>query len=397
MNCRNLKMVDNFLSPVLKKDFNPAWFLTPVLPPITVPSEDFKEWTDDDERVFAFWQGEKGSKYTKEDYMDFLHSINNEFNREEVFVKLEEGLEAFGKLLSCMKQFPNYNFIKDLDEAYTLEENVIMKEFFKFGVKFVKKREVGVKKFLSFVKKYDIEADESVQLSQLVDSMDEIEKVSNTDRDQEIVDKAVDLVTVAEASNNNPESPVVEELTAVDRSKRRKKSKRSKEKRQDRLLRFHQKLVEVSGLPPSRLMLEQTPKSSMDLVKLNRRRLDFGVDSNNCDLMPGKQEPPQPQIKQPGAVTSLGSNGAGTTSNLNCNAMLCSSSTGPPQVSSSGGCAWSEARPVVGQRFVGSNFLNYSGRSDASPLWVTEWNNPRQGSIGVFSGYMNKHCCAPVL
>ena len=67
--------------------------------------------------VFAFWHGEKGSKYTKEDHMDFLHSINHEFNREEVFVKLEEGLEAFGKLLSCMKQFPNYNLIKDLDEA----------------------------------------------------------------------------------------------------------------------------------------------------------------------------------------------------------------------------------------------------------------------------------------
>ena len=145
-------------------------------------------------------------------------------------------------------------------------------------------------------------------------------------------------------------------------------------------------------------MLEQTPTPSMDLVKLNRRRLDFGVDSNKCDLMPGKQEPPQPQIKQPGAVTSLGSNGAGTTSNLNCNSMLCSSSTSPPQVSSSGGCAWSEARPEVGQGFVGSNFQNYPGGSDASPLWVTEWNNPQQGSTGVFNGYMNQTslCSSPL-
>ena len=39
-----------------------------------------------------------------------------------------------------MKQFPNYNLINDLDESYTLEENAIMKEFVKFGVKFVKKR-----------------------------------------------------------------------------------------------------------------------------------------------------------------------------------------------------------------------------------------------------------------
>ena len=40
---------------------------------------------------------------------------------DEVFVKLEEGFEEFGKLLSCMKQFPNYNLSKDLDVAYTVE------------------------------------------------------------------------------------------------------------------------------------------------------------------------------------------------------------------------------------------------------------------------------------
>ena len=68
--------------------------------------------------------------------MDFLRIINHDFNMDEVFAKLEEGLEAFGKLQSYMKQFPNYNLINDLDESYTLEENAIMKEF----VKFVKKR-----------------------------------------------------------------------------------------------------------------------------------------------------------------------------------------------------------------------------------------------------------------
>ena len=170
------------------------------------------------------------------------------------------------------------------------------------------------------------------------------------------VDGAVHSDTVAEASNNNPESPVVEEQTAVRRNKRRKKSKskRSKEKRQDRLLKFHQKLVEVSGLLPSRLMLEQTPKSNR--VELNRRRLDFDMSSNNCDLRPGKEEPPwpQPQIKQPNTtVTSLGSNEAGTTSNLNSYSMLCSSSTSPPQVSY--GNAGSDARPQQ---------------------WMTDWNYP---------------------
>ena len=154
-----------------------------------------------------------------------------------------------------------------------------------------------MKNFISFLKKYDLEAEESYQMTQQVDSnMDET--VSDADRDQEMlkktpvdqVDGAVHSDTVAEASNNNPESP---EQTAVRRNKGRKRSKRSKEKRKDRLLRFHQKLVEVSGLLPSRLMLEQTPKSNR--VELNRRRLDFDMSSNNCDLTPGKQEPPWPQ------------------------------------------------------------------------------------------------------
>ena len=189
------------------------------------------------------------------------------------------------------------------------------------------------------------------------------------------VDGAVHPDTVAEASNNNPESPVVEEQTAVGRNKRRKRNKRSKEKRQDRLLKFHQKLVEVSGLLPSRLMLEQTPKSNR--VELNRRRLDFDMSSNNCDLTPGMQEPPWPK---PDIVTSFGSNEAGTTSNLNCYSMLCSSSTNPSQVS----------------------YGNNAGGSDARPQqWMTDWNYPQhfqQGSTGVSSGYMQQPslCSSPV-
>ena len=53
------------------------------------------------------------------------------------------------------------------------------------------------------------------------------ETVSDADRDQEMlkktpvdqVDGAVHSDTVAEASNNNPESPVVEEQTAARRNK----------------------------------------------------------------------------------------------------------------------------------------------------------------------------------
>ena len=96
-------------------------FLSPVRLPIHVPPEDFKEWTKHDDCDFAFWQGKGDSKCTNQNYMDFLHIVNSEFNIDEVFVKLEEGFEASGKLLSCMKQFPNYNLSKDLDVACTLE------------------------------------------------------------------------------------------------------------------------------------------------------------------------------------------------------------------------------------------------------------------------------------
>ena len=99
------------------------------------------------------WHGKEDSKYTKQDYIDLLHIVYSEFNIDEVFVKLEEGFEAFGNLLSYMKQFPNYNLHKDLEESYNSEENVITKEFIKFGYKFVKKCVNGVYNFLGFVNK----------------------------------------------------------------------------------------------------------------------------------------------------------------------------------------------------------------------------------------------------
>ena len=158
-----------------KMECNPLVFQGSRLPPFCVPPEQLTSWTDRDEEDYKFWVT-KDSKYTRDDYRPYLLSLNEEFNMGEVdYVKLEEGLEAFGKLLSCMKQFPNYNLSKDLDEAYIFEENAIMKEFIKFGVKFVKKRDAGVKKFRSFIKKYDLEAEESALLSQQMDSnMDEL-------------------------------------------------------------------------------------------------------------------------------------------------------------------------------------------------------------------------------
>ena len=73
--------------------------------------------------------------------------------------------------------------------------------------------------------------------------------------------------------------PDVEEVTVNDEvvdtpvNKKGKSScSRRKEKRRKRLLKYHQKLVDTKGLPPSRLM-QQNPGLSSDLVNLRRRNL----------------------------------------------------------------------------------------------------------------------------
>jgi hypothetical protein len=86
------------LSPILQKA-NTAVFQLPTLPPFCIPPEDFDLWSDQNEREFQFWQGENGRQNTKDDYMDFLYTIHKDFNMDKVFSKLEEGLEAFEKLV----------------------------------------------------------------------------------------------------------------------------------------------------------------------------------------------------------------------------------------------------------------------------------------------------------
>ena len=49
------------------------------------------------------------------------------------------------------------------------------------------------------------------------------------------------------------------------KSQRKKKKRRSKEKHKERLLKFHQKLVKTSGLPPRRLMEQK--RTSLDNIK----------------------------------------------------------------------------------------------------------------------------------
>ena len=288
-------------------------------PPFNVPPEEVSTWTDKDELEYKFWLG-IGSRNTRDDYRQFLLSLNIEYDMDEVFNQIDVGLEAFEKLVACMKEFPKYNLNKDLDQSYPKDSN-IFKEFIKCGV--------------DFVTAYPYEKESDCE--------------SEPEKDNHRQSDTIEM----EAKEVLEEKPRDEFVTTVKEHKSRKRNKRNQEKRNDRLLKFHQKLVLVSGLPPSRLMLQQTPKPGRDLGSLKRRKLVFEDDDENPDLMPVKEEAtsPKPTVKQPETVTPPETCGIGATSNYNYNPMLCSTSASQVHWPGGYGCAnmtgntqWSEAR-----------------------------------------------------
>ena len=56
--------------------------------------------------------------------------MNTGFNMEDVFDRIDSGLEAFEKLVDFMKNFPNYDLNKDLELMYPKESGVF-KDFIK--------------------------------------------------------------------------------------------------------------------------------------------------------------------------------------------------------------------------------------------------------------------------
>ena len=366
---------------------NPLVLQGSQLPPFYVPPKQLTSWSDRDEMDYKFWL-DKGKKHTRDDYRQYLLSLNDEFGMEDAaYVKLEEGLEVFGKIVSCMKQFPHYKLGEDLDKAYIFEGNAIMKEFIKFGVEFVKKHDTDVKKFLSFIQKH--KSEESTLLSQQEDSnMVENEKTP--------VGEAVQLDMTVKASNNSNEF-----VTPVSaREKRKERNKKTREKRTARLLKFHEKLVVVSGLPPSRLMLQQTPKPGRDLGSLKRRKLDFEVDVLTPNLMPVKEEVPSPKpaVIKPEAVTHP--SGTRSNSSYNPNPLLCSSSARqvhcPGAAWKTGTPHWSEARPGSQVTPVYSNQpqLSPTGMSSITPQTLTLCSCPQ--CCGSWTG-MSQPPPTPVL
>lgn len=91
-------------------------------------------WDERHERDFISWKSRVGNKkLTKEDFRNYILNIKNEFDMEDVFDKLETGLEAFEKIVALSSKLPKYNLPYDLDETYEEEGNQIVKEFIKFA------------------------------------------------------------------------------------------------------------------------------------------------------------------------------------------------------------------------------------------------------------------------
>jgi hypothetical protein len=196
---------------------------------------------------------------------------------EDTLDKIEVGLEAFEKLLALAtgmsKVKKDYDVFKEIEYTYNQEGHQIVKDFIKMGLELVR----GHPDCFTKQPEFNVKFQESVQLSQM-DSAHE------------------GMDTLHRTHVKAPKEEVA--METKQSSSRKNKSKRSKEKRKNRLLKFHQKLVQMSGLPPSRLMLEQTPLSNKNMAKLNRKKLNF------YDLTPGPAHgpPPIPAVPAPAAA-----------------------------------------------------------------------------------------------
>ena len=110
-------------------------------PPYLVPPSDHNLWVELEERNYRSWKSiPSNSNLTKDDYRNHIIDINNEFDMEDVFDRLDSGFEAFEKLVTFCSKQPKYSLVKDLDRMYFGEENFIVKDFIKWGEKFVRTR-----------------------------------------------------------------------------------------------------------------------------------------------------------------------------------------------------------------------------------------------------------------
>ena len=155
---------------------------------------------------------------------------------EEAYDHIEAGLDAFEKLILCTQKFPKFNLDEELDTVY--EDLAIVKDFVKWGVK--------------FVKNYQIDANDTVDINA------ELSQFSNECQKDSLEGKG---------DKTDTTTPVVSKEAGTMKTKKKRKQKR----RQERLLKFQEQLVTTSGLPPSKLMEKRLSQSlsGLDKVKMS--------------------------------------------------------------------------------------------------------------------------------
>ena len=314
-----------------------------------------------------------------------------------------------------MNLFPNYDLKEDLEESYVEKENAIVKKFIKTGISFVKKNSVNVKNFISYMKineeacdniienvpVSEINSDTSVaELSQFGFSPDAI-KTPNIN--SEVSDDSPtepggqpevgnDMLNNSKEQDENIHLGQVDSMDTPIRTPKMKKKRRNKEQRQKRLLKFQQKLVKTSGLPPSRLM-EQ--KNSLDLFKRNLQDEFANLESTDLTPHAAPISPAAPVVPLPVApvqaqgapppAPSAGLQSYGSSSSFNTSPMLCSMTSpwtgGFVGVTSTPG--WPDARPVGAFDSNRSQSSHpYFGSSSGSP-YHTSLSSSSQYGVGL--------------
>ena len=139
-----------------------------IRPPFTVPPEQLDKWDEDFENGYSEWKSNDiYSKSSKEDYRQFVIHLNTEFDVEEIYDKLEDGLAALEKLVTCTQRFGKFILEEDLDAVYSREKDAIYKEFIKCGFNFVKEYQTDAgNKLEEILESADLKVEQS-QLSQL--------------------------------------------------------------------------------------------------------------------------------------------------------------------------------------------------------------------------------------
>ena len=236
----------------------PALYEGPMPPPsYPVPPEDVSLWKAEDLRIYETWKKwvSKDTKKTKKKFRKFLSQVNTE--HQEVFDLIADGVWGLRRLLTFMQKFPGYNLEQDL-ECYNNEENLAVIKIVDIGLEVVadEQKRCGLEVVCEKLPTLQPPESDPQQLLQqpAKDCPSEPEGHSC------IVAGEADVAAFQEGKVElkvENKTEITNNKTPFVRKDNEKTKNRSKRKRHERLLRFQEKLVKTSGLPPSRLMKQR--------------------------------------------------------------------------------------------------------------------------------------------